>query len=254
MLHSKCSAIGVGHVGAVLPPLAAVTLAAILASALPARAQTPQAPPQARIIVIGEGSVAVSPDRAQIRSGVTTRAKTAKEAADTNTKIMTALMAALSDAGIEQKDIQTARFSVEPVYVATEPKTEPKLTGYRVSNQVRVTVTQLDKLGDILDRLVTAGATDVGNIAFLVSDPAKYLDQAREAAVADAKHRAALYASAAGMGLGRVAWVTEDSSFAPPLPMAVSAAPAAKAAVPIASGEEALHVRITVGFDIVPNL
>ena len=249
-VHDATSSVTlVSRPGLVLLPPVAAAFAVLLAAAAPADAQTPPAPPQARIIVIGEASVSVSPDRAQIRSGVTTRAKTAKEAADANTKTMTALIAALSDAGIEQKDIQTAQFSVEPVYVSTEPKTEPKLTGYRASNQVRLTITQLDKLGDVLDRLLTAGATDSGNIAFLVSDPSKYLDQAREAAVADAQHRAALYATAAGVGLGRVVWIAEDSSYAPPVPIMGVAAPAARAAVPTANGEETLHVRITVGFD-----
>lgn len=247
MLYSRFSAIRIIRHRPILTSLAA--FAAMLAAVLPARTQTPEAPPQARIIVIGEGSVSVSPDRAQIRSGVTTRAKTAKEAVDANTKTMSAVVAALADAGIEQKDIQTVRFSVEPVYASTEPKTEPKLTGYSVSNQVRATVTHLDKLGDILDRLVTAGATDIGNIAFLVSDSAKHLDQAREEAVADAKRRAALYASAAGMGLGRVVWITEDSSYAPPILFSGLA----RTAAPIATGDETLHVRITVGFDVITN-
>jgi uncharacterized protein len=231
--------------------LAAGAVLASVVAAHPARAQSPQTSIAARIIVIGEGSVSVSPDRAQIQSGVTTRAKTAKEAADDNARAMSAIMAALAGAGIAQKDIQTARFSVEPVYATTEPKSEPKLAGYSVSNQVRVTIGRIDKLGEALDRLVAAGATDVGNIVFLVSDQGKYLDQAREAAVADAKRKAALYANAAGMNVGRVAWITEDSSFAPPITMAAMPA-AARAAAPIASGEETLHVRITVGFDVVP--
>ena len=60
---------------------------------------------------------------------------------------------------------------------------------------------QLSKLGDILDRLITAGATDVGNIQFLLADPSKALDQAREAAVADARRKAELYARASGVSL-----------------------------------------------------
>ena len=108
---------------------------------------------------------------------------------------------------------------------------------------------QLSKLGDILDRLITAGATDVGNIQFLLADPSKALDQAREAAVADARRKAELYARASGVSLGRVVWITEDSGYAPP--MLMKAMPAARAAsVPIAIGEDTLQARITVGFDI----
>lgn len=94
---------------------------------------------------------------------------------------------------------------------------------------------------------MTAGATDAGNIAFLVSDPSKALDQAREAAIGDARRKAEVYARASGLRLGRVEWITEDTGSAPPVLARVLAAPAP---VPIASGEDTLRVRITVGFDI----
>ena len=233
-----------------LPAMNAVAAAVVL-TIIPAQAQQPQSPAEARVVVIGEGSASVPPDYATIRSGVTTRAKTAKEAADSNAKLMAAVTAALLEAGIAQKDIKTTRFSIQPVYVAPEPRTEPKLTGYSVSNQVNVTIRELPKIGDILDRLVTAGATDVGNIAFSLSDSAAVLDRAREAAVADARRKAELYARAFGLTLGRVAWITEDAGYAPPVPMGALHAPAARAeATPISSGEDTFHARITVGFDI----
>jgi uncharacterized protein len=228
------------------PPLM-LAAAAVFVPTIGARAQQAQSAPEARVIVTGEGSVSVAPDYAQIRSGVTTRAKTVKEATDANSKLMTAVTAALLESGIAQKDIQTSRFSIQPVYAPQEPRTEPRLVAYSVSNQVSVTIRQIGKVGEILDRLVTAGATDVGNIAFLVSDPSKALDQAREAAIADARRKAEVYARASGLRLGRVEWITEDTGSAPPVPARVLAAPAP---VPIASGEDTLRVRITVGFDI----
>ena len=132
------------------------------------------------MIVVGEGSISAPPDYAQIRSGVSTTAKTVKEANDANVKVMTAITAALLDSGVLQKDIQTSRFSIQPVYTSQTPPAESKLAGYRVSNQVNLTIHQLSRVGEILDRLVTAGATDVGNIEFLIADPSKVLDQARE--------------------------------------------------------------------------
>ena len=85
----------------------------------------------------------MAPDYAQIRSGVTTRAKTVKEATDANSKLMAAVTAALLESGIAQKDIQTSRFSIQPVYAPQEPRTEPKLVGYSASNQVSVTIRQI---------------------------------------------------------------------------------------------------------------
>jgi uncharacterized protein len=241
-----------------------VSVAALFAAALSvasAHAQTPEpkSPAATRIIVIGEGKVTVTPDYAAIRSGVTTTAKTVKEASDTNAKIMTAITAALLDSGIAQKDMQTSQFSVEPIYtnpasIASKFETTaiaPKLVGFRVSNQVNVTIRQLSQVGEILDRLVKAGATDIGNLAFLVNDPAKPLDQAREAAFADARRKAELYARAAGVNLGRVMWITESSNYQA-LPTSVEDVRSQPApAPPIQSGEETLQAVITVGFEIV---
>jgi uncharacterized protein len=226
-----------------------LTVAGVFAPAIHAQAQAPS-PSDERIVVIGEGSVAVTPDYAQVESGVTTRANSVKAATDANSKLMAAITAALLDAGIVQSDVQTSRFSVQPVYAPQEPRTEPKLAGYSVSNQVRVKIRKIDTVGAILDRLVTAGVTNVGNIAFLVADPSKALDQAREAAIADARRKAQVYAQASGLQLGRVIWITEDPGFAPPLPMrALGGSAAMPAPVPIATGEDTFRVRVTVGFD-----
>jgi uncharacterized protein len=224
---------------------------AVLAATFPGEAQDAKPAPEARIIVVGDGSVSAVPDYARLRSGVTTRAKTAREAADANSKLMTALTAALQSAGIEQKDIQTSRFSIMPVYASPAPNMEQRLTGFAVSNQVTVTIRKIDTVGDILDRLISAGATDAGSVEFLHADVSKTLDQAREAAMADARRKAELYARAAGLTLGGVAWVTEDASSAPPMPKAVmmrSAGPAGPP--PISAGEDTLHAHVTVGYDI----
>jgi uncharacterized protein YggE len=232
--------------------LMGVSLAtAALVATVQAEAQESKSPLEGRVIVVGEGSISVPPDYAQIRSGVTTTTKTVKEANDTNTKLMAAIMATLLDSGIAQKDIQTSRFSIQPVYMPQTPSSEPKVSGYRVSNQVNVTIHQISRVGEILDKLVTAGATDIGSIEFLVSEPSKVLDQAREAAVADARRKAELYARASGFSLGRIAWITESSEFEPPIPSNAPRASIAKATpVPIEHGEDTLQARVTVGFEI----
>jgi uncharacterized protein YggE len=233
--------------------LATLASAAAFACLVPSvEAQTPQAQSSlfVGIVVVGEGRVTVAPDYAQIASGVTTRGKTVKEASDANSKTMAAIIKALRDSGVAQNDVQTSRFSVQPVYLPQEPRTEPKLAGYSVSNQVRAKIRHIDQLGEILDRLITAGATDVGNIEFLVSDPSKALDQAREAAIADARRKAEVYARAAGIRLGQVEWITEQSGFGPVPLRGQGAAGARAAAVPIATGEDTLEVTVTVGFTI----
>jgi uncharacterized protein YggE len=195
--------------------------------------------------VTGEGSVSVTPNYAQIRSGVTVRTKTVKEGVDANSKLMVAIIAALKDVGIADRDIQTSRFSIQPVYSPQEPRTEPKLLGYSVSNEADVTIREIGSIGEVLDRVVAVGATDVGHVTFLVSDASKALDQAREAA--DARRKAEVYAKAAAVQLGRVEWITEEAGSGPPVPMMTRAQ---AAPVPIATGEDTLRVKVTVGFEI----
>src|ERR1700691_1999053 len=126
-----------------------------------ARAEEVKSAPPARIVVTGEGSVRTPPDYAVISGGVTIRAKTAKEAAAANAKLMTAVMDALRDAGIAQEDIQTSRYSVAPVYAAPQQNTEAKLTGFSASNRISAKVRNIENVGDIIDRLIGAGATDI---------------------------------------------------------------------------------------------
>ena len=204
------------------------------------------------MVVSGEGKVNVVPDLAQVRSGVTTNAKNVKEAVESNSRIMAAIITALTESGIAQKDVQTAQFSIQPVYSSQDQHSESKLTAYRVSNQVIAKIRHIDKLGDVLERLAAAGATDVWNIDFMVSDPSKALDEARETAIADARRKAEVFARAAGVTLGRVVTIEEEGAAAEPLSMRNRPMAAARdaAAVPIASGENTVRAVVTVGFDL----
>jgi hypothetical protein len=152
--------------------LAGAAMAAVAIFAAPCvQAQQPPAQPEARVIVIGEGSVHIAPDYAQIRGGVTTKGKTVKEATDANSKVMAAITAALLNAGVAQTDIKTAQFSIQPAYAPPQPQAEPKLVGYSVSNQVTVTVRALGKVSDTLDRMVDAGAPTSATYRFCMPIP-----------------------------------------------------------------------------------
>ena len=209
-----------------------------------------QTPSRPGVVVTGEGIVSVTPDYAQIESGVTTRAKTAKDAVDANSQLMAAVTSALRASGVAENDVQTSRFSIQPIHAPGEPRAELKPTGYSVSNRVRVNIRQIDKLGEVLDRLVNAGVTDVEGIEFLVSNSSKALDRAREAAIVDARRKAGVYAQASGLRLGPIMWVKEEGGSATPIPMRAQGASAA-GPVPIATGEDTLRVRVIVGFDVV---
>lgn len=231
---------------------ALLSLSALFVATLPAWAQQPPGPPPplppARIIVTGSGSVTVPPDYAEIASGVTTQAKTAKEASDANAKAMAALNAALKTDGIAADDIQTLRFSVSPVYGPPQQNGPPKLVGFSVANELGVKVREIGKVGEVLDSLIQAGATDSGSVQFLHSNMSQVLDQARQKATADARRKAELYARASSLKLGDVAWVTEVPASTAPTPMAPRAY-AMAGSVPIAAGTDTLNVQITVGYE-----
>jgi len=207
----------------------------------------------ALISVTGTGEVSAAPDTAFINSGVTTQGATAREALDANTKAMNDLMATLKEAGIEARDVQTSGFSVSPNYVYTDARDAngytlpPKINGYQVYNTVNVRIRDLTILGAVLDKQVNVGANTINGITFSVADPSKLYDEARKAAFADAKEKAALYADAAGETLGLLKSVSESQGYDAPQPYMMKAdLAAAPASVPVATGELSFSINVQV--------
>ena len=123
----------------------AFCLAAFAAGApLAAQAQTPAAPP-AVISVTGEAHISVPPDLVQIDAGVTSEAKTAREASDANNTAMGKVLLALKGAGIDEKDYQTSRLSLQAQNSVARPGASPIITGYRASNRVTIRLRDVDQ-------------------------------------------------------------------------------------------------------------
>ena len=223
------------------------TLLASLLTA-PALAQVPTDLPPA-ISVTGEATVSVAPDLAQIDAGVANDAKTAKEASDANNAAMARVFAALKAANIDARDIQTSRLSLQPQYAPNRSGPSP-VVGYRASNRVTVRIHDVSKVAGVIDTLVGAGANDIGNVAFEVSQASKLLDDAREKAVTDARRKAEIYARAAGVTLGVPLSISEGGGAPEPMFRAKAVAPMAAAPTPIAQGEETLSVSVSVTWAI----
>jgi uncharacterized protein len=199
------------------------------------------------VTVTGEATVAIAPDAAVIRIGVTSQDKTAREASDANAKQMTAVLAAIKDTGIAERDIQTSRLSLQPQYDPNKSG-NARLTGFQANNQVTVRIRDIDKLATVLDRAIAAGANEMSGIDFVVSEQSKMLDQARDDAIADARRKAVLYAKAAGAKLGNVVSISEEGPAPQPRPMQAMRA----GAVPIAPGEQTLRSIVTVSYELTP--
>jgi uncharacterized protein len=220
-----------------------VITAMLLAS--PVLAQT--VPPPA-ISVTGEATVSVPPDQAQIDAGVTSDAKSAREASEANNAAMSKVLLALKGAGIEEKDYQTSRLSLQPQYAPNRAGPSP-ITGYRASNRVTVRIRDVAKVANLIDVLVGAGANDIGGINFTVSQASKHLDEAREKAIADARRKAEIFARAAGVTLGEPLSISEEGSPPTPIFRGKMASPMA-AGAPVAQGEETLSVSVGVSWAI----
>jgi len=225
------------------PLFAAIAAGTLLAA--PALAQTV---PPAMISVTGEATVSVPPDQAQVDAGVTTEAKTAREASDANNAAMGKVLLALKGAGIEEKDYQTSRLSLQPESAPNRTAGPATIVGYRVSNRVTIRLRDVSKVASVIDTLVGAGANDIGGINFTVSQASKLLDDAREQAIADARRKAEIYAKAAGVTLGAPLSISEGGTPVP-IPFRRMAAGMA-AAAPVAQGEETLQVTVAVSWAI----
>jgi uncharacterized protein YggE len=225
--------------------LLAAAVAAITLLATPALAQVI---PPATVSVTGEATVSVPPDLAQVDGGVSSDAKTAREAFEANNAAMGKVLLALKGAAIEEKDIQTSRLSLQPQTSSSKTSGPPTIVGYRASNRVTIRLRDVTKVANVIDTLVGAGANDIGGTGFSVSNASKLLDEARERAIADARRKAEIYAKAAGVTLGAPSSISEESSPGP-IPYRRMAAGMAVSA-PVAQGEETLQVTVSVSWAI----
>jgi len=199
------------------------------------------------ITVTGVGSVSVVPDAVRFSATVSTLGATNNAALSTATKSAAAVRQALKDAGIASKDIRSASISVYPEYNWTQ-EAGTKITGYRASQSFDVLIRSASKAGTIIEAVVTAGGDSVqlGGVIPVTLNPTLAAEQARAAAVTNAKSKASSYAKLLGTSIGKVLSLEEQSSpvYSSPFPMAKAAADTA--AVEIDLGEQDVTVTITV--------
>ena len=206
----------------------------------------PDAPPRT-ISVSGTGRVGVTPDLADLRLGVALTAKTVEAARAANATAMAGVIGALKELGIAPRDIQTTNLNLSPAYDYSSNRNPPRLTGYALANTVAVTIRDLAKVGAVIDEAMQAGATTVDSITFRVADSSAAERQAREAAVADARAKAEVFAAAAGVKITGVASIAESGA---PVPYPMARGEMAKmafadAATPVEAGTN--EISITVG-------
>ncbi|MDI1445176.1 SIMPL domain-containing protein [Polyangium sp. 6x1] len=235
------------------------------------------------ITVVGHGEAQGKPDIARTSLGVEASAPTVEEAMNQTSARMKAILDALKKLGLEEKDIQTANFSISierpfegPMPMAVpmpEPAPTPKggkaaaattagaaapmappppSVKYRVSNTVEVTIRDVSKASRVVQAAVDAGANSVWNVSFGIDETKALEATAREKAIADAKARAEALAKLSGVELGPVISVSEVIGRGPigPMPMMASAEAKFGGGPPLSMGEVTYATSIEVIFAI----
>lgn len=237
--------------------LATAALAGLILASAPL-AVSAQAPPTGdpafaatTLSLSAYGEAKIAPDMATIDLGVETTAPTAQGAMRANADQMARVIGALKSAGIAGRDVQTANLSLSPQYVY-EQNRPARLTGYQASNHLSVRVADLARLGAVADAVVAAGATNVGSIAFGLSNPMSAENTARIAAVKALEDKASLYAQAVGYHIVRLVNLSEGGGYAPspPRPMAMMAMRAEAAPTRVEAGELNVRIDITGVFEL----
>lgn len=210
---------------------------------------------QRTIVVIGDAQVSAAPDKAVIMLGARHTAKSAAEALALTSDAVTAILSRMEAMGVEKKDMQTSSIRLNPVWRQGQRYDENggalAPIGFEASNSINVTLLDLNTLGDVLDQVARDGANSFSSFRFGLIDPAPVQDEARTAAVIEARRKAELYVAAAGVELGDVLLITEElgngagSGLDAPVMMEMSAR---SSSVPIAQGEITQRASVKVIF------
>jgi uncharacterized protein YggE len=234
-----------------------VATLALATVAFPAAAQVPvpmqTIVPEGTILdVTATGKVEVAPDVATVRAGVVTQAPTAAAALTENSRRMATVVKALRNAGVAERDLQTASVALQPQYRYAENQ-PPVVTGYQASNTVSVRFRDIAKSGGVLDALVAAGANQIDGPNMSLAAPDSALDATRTDAVKRARARAELYARAAGLRVDRIVAINEagendGSTPRPPVFARVQAMAADSGRTEMLAGETEVSATINVRF------
>jgi uncharacterized protein YggE len=205
---------------------------------------------QVGIWVNGLGKVAVVPDVAVLQLGVEAQGITVNEAQTKAAEAMDGVMKALTANGVARKDIQTRFFNISRITRWDDKGQVETVIGYRVSNMVTAKIRTVDKAGDVVDAVATAGGdlTRIDSITFTLDDPAAATRDARDNAMADARTKAQQLAS-----LGKPTFISENSYV--PYSGGVSVPAAAEKAMavptPVNPGEMDITVNVQVTYAII---
>ena len=204
------------------------------------------------VTVQGVGTMTVKPDQTIVTLSVQITKDTATEAANENAVLMEKVQKALLEAGISEDDISTKGYNLYQRYEYIDGERE--LKGYQATNTIEFKTNQIDNVGEFIDVAIAAGANNVSNIRFTVTDQEEIKLQLLKLAVENATNKAEALVSAAGATRGQVITITENSIggsfYRSPAYQMDSEAGKVMATTPIKAEDLELTANITVAFAI----
>ena len=220
--------------------------------------------PQRTISTSGTGIVTVEPDMATFSVGMEARNEDLKPAQDEVTNEANAITAMLLERGVAEEDIRTSSYRITPENKYDFNGNFVEIENYVVTMSISITVHDIDLVGELLDESVALGAEYVSNISFGVSDPDPYIQQARQAAIADAKLKAEDYAVGSDSTLTGLFSLYESSSPQPTAKdggmdapvmaeAAMDSSARESAPVDVSAGTTTIVVRVEVTWTVEPN-
>ena len=209
-----------------------------------------------RVMVGGDSIVQAQPDTAIVTVSVVTQNRQAIAAQQENAAKTDAVMRAVKAAAGSGAEVKTSGYSLQPqrVYRENQP---PTITGYETRNSVTVTLSDLTKVGSVIDAAAQAGANDVSGIAFTLRQDRQARDRALSEATQEAVSKARVIAQALGGRVVRILEVQEEGfQQRPPVPMYQLEVAMAKQSVatPIEVGSLDITSRVQVIAEVESNL
>lgn len=199
-----------------------------------------------QVTVVGTGQVQGVPDTLTADVAIEFVAPDVTSAMDQTNQRQQAVINALTDAGVDSKDISTTDVTLQPQYSGGNT-----ITGYRAANSIRVKIRKTDAASHVLAVIVDTGgdATRINSVSYSIEDDSKLVKDARARAFNDAKDRAQQYAQLSGLSLGKVISISEASGNTPPTPTPLRGAPMATE-VPLQPGQQTVSFSVTVAWEL----
>jgi hypothetical protein len=202
--------------------------------------------------VTGEGRLAVAPDMAVISLRVSREGLTAGDVTAEMAAAARAVLAALEAEGIAARDVQTSALQLNPRWSRPADNDAPRVVGYEAATGLEVRIRELDRLGAVLDAVISDGANGFQGLRFALSEPRPAEDAARIAAFGDALAKARLYAEAAGLQVGEIRTISEGGGVLPSPFNEGMVMRAMAADVPVAGGELDVVMQVALEVVLVP--